>query len=297
MVKYADRLLLYDNLDKPLSETLTPGVRAVISHLPKKMNFVIAILCVKGRLDIGCNMEKLSITDGGLMVLVPGTIAESVDMDMDSRMIVIVVPDDEYAPDSSFHNATYAKGNFTSPVAIQLDESTVKSGIETYLQLKSVLKEKGNKVNNDLVKAYMTLLAGLAAVNFQKILHERRKIRISASERIYKDFLVLLSYEYRMHKDVSFYADAARLSAKYFAKQIFNASGRHPLEIIRDQVILDAKSMLNSSDYSIKDICGILDFPSTAQFSRYFKAAVGMTPGEYRKSINQTHIVNSEDAL
>lgn len=296
MVKYSDRLVMYDNLDVPLADTINQEVRSVISHLPKKINFVIALLCVTGRFSIKCDLEEFCITDGGLLVLVPGTTVESLNFDPDSKMIVIMVPDDEYAPEASFHNATYARSNFTSSVAVQLDEKTTQSGIETYRQLRSILKENGNKVNKDLVKAYITLMGGLAAVGLHTQIENRKKNKLSAAETVYKDFLKTLSTNFRAHKDVSFYADAAGLSSKYFARQIFNASGKHPLDIIREQVIIDAKSMLSSGEYTISEICDILNFSTQAQFNRYFKGATGMTPGEFQKSVFKADVIHPENA-
>lgn len=285
MVTYADALVLYDNLDMPISQVMTPMVMEFLSDLPKRIDFTVVLLCVKGHIEVDYNLQQLRAGEGDLLILVPGTIAERLEFDPNSTIICLSVPDQELAPGSSSLNAVYVQKNFTSPMCLHLDHDVLHSGIESYQQLKRTLLTMGDKVNSDLVKAYIMVMAGLAAVNFQKYLIAHPEDKKNTKERVLKQFLTDIEEHHREHRDVAFYAQKAGLSPKYFAKIIHTTSQRHPLDWIKGYVILDAKSLLKSRQYSIGQICEMLNFPpGGAQFNRYFKEATGLSPTEYARS-------------
>lgn len=284
MTSYSDLLLMYDNLDTPLSETYSPEIKNFLNMLPMKINFTVVILCIQGHVEIQCNLKDLSIGKNGLVVIPSGTKAEKLEIHDDSKVVVLVVPDQTFAPPSNFHNSTYASVNFTSPTAVELEPAEVRQGVDIYRLLKAQLQNDEMDVNTDLVKAYILLLAGVAAVGFQRWRVRNKKVKISNKEQIYRDFLHLLSEDYRKHRDVAHYAQCLGLTAKYFASVIFDASGHHPLDLIKEQVIMDAQQLLKNGR-TIMEVCETLNFSSQSQFTNYFKSAVGVPPGEFLKNV------------
>lgn len=281
MVRFSDRIVLYDNIGKPMTETINADILQFVGNLPKRLTFTIIIVCIDGRVEIDCNTRKLSAEAGGLLVLVPGTIAERIDIDMSSHLVVMAVPDQEYAPASSFQNATFSQKNFTSPISVCLDDDVLRIGIDSYLQLKNAIVSMGDKVTDDLVKAYILVMAGLAAVHIQKWTIEHPESKKRSKEKVLNNFLTNVEREHREFREVNYYAAKEGLSPKYFSKIIFEASGKRPLDWIRDSVILDAKEMIKSGDYTIGKICEILNFKPQSLFNKYFKDATGMTPLQY----------------
>lgn len=282
MVTYADKLLMYDNVDTPLSETYTDDIKAFLKHLPVKINFTAVIFCIRGHIQIQCNLKDFSLSTNGLCIIPSGTKAEKLVIGDDSKLIALIMPDIDYAPPASFHNSLYAMSNFTSPVSINLNDTEAKQCINIYKMMKEQLMAEEQDVKADLVKAYIQLLAGVAAVSFEKWKAES-KTKISTKEQIYRDFLTNLSEEYREHKDIAYYAAKAGLTPKYFASVIYEVSGTHPLDLVKEQVVLDAQHLLKEGK-SIKEVCSILNFSSQSQFTSYFKTAVGIPPGEFIKS-------------
>ena len=84
-----------------------------------------------------------------------------------------------------------------------------------------------------------------------------------------------------VNREVSFYASKLCITPKYLGVVVAQVSGRRPLEWIRDYVILDAKAMLLSREYSIQQISQILNFPNPSFFSKYFREAVGCSPSKF----------------
>ncbi len=85
----------------------------------------------------------------------------------------------------------------------------------------------------------------------------------------------------RKDRTVNFYARRQFISEKHFSRLIKKASGQKPLDIIREYVILDAKSLLLSGSYSVKQVSEILGFQNHSFFTRFFRLATGKTPGEF----------------
>jgi AraC-like DNA-binding protein len=63
---------------------------------------------------------------------------------------------------------------------------------------------------------------------------------------------------------------------------IYEKTGRHPSKWIKDYVILEAKTMLRSGNYSIQQIADELHFPNQSFFGKYFKEAVGVSPKKWK---------------
>lgn len=283
-VAYEDKLIMYDNLDTPIYEALTNDILTFIGDLPKRISFAFILVCLKGRIDIRCNLKDFSIEERGLMVMVPGTICESLSFSKDCTLLALSVPDQNYAPGPSFENATYVQRNFTSPIALRLDEDVLQSGVNIFKQLKAALQKKGNAANDELVRAYITVMAGLAAVNLQKSLIDNPPESVSTKELVLKNFLSSVENDHRKARDVSYYAEKAGLSPKYFAKIIKATSGKHPMEWIMEYTVLDMKSVLKSHECSISQACSLFGFSSRSQFDKYFKKVAGCTPAEYVRS-------------
>lgn len=79
---------------------------------------------------------------------------------------------------------------------------------------------------------------------------------------------------------------AALLSPKYFSKLVRQASGKLPMEHIQQRVIIEAKSLLRSTNITIREIADALNFPTDSFFCRYFKHETGLSPSDYRQSFN-----------
>ena len=228
MVAYSDKLVMYDNLNCKLLDLMTPEVSTFLSALPLRADFTVVFLCVKGRITIKCNLEEMQVTDGGLMVIVPGTIVESTDFDTDSTVAVMAVPDQDYAPNKSYHNATYEPSNFTAPMAVQLSEDVMKSGIESYKQLKNALLTFGDKITPDLIKAYIMVMGGLAAVSIQKWFIGHPEEKRTNKNKVLKEFLERVKREHREHRDVAYYAGEAGLIRNIFHNLYSRAAANVP---------------------------------------------------------------------
>ena len=82
---------------------------------------------------------------------------------------------------------------------------------------------------------------------------------------------------------------ATGFSHTYVSSQFKRYKGMSLKKYVNKSKLSIAAAMLASSDYTIEDIVGRLDFNTSSNFINLFKAEFGITPGKYRKSHqNQT---------
>ena len=91
----------------------------------------------------------------------------------------------------------------------------------------------------------------------------------------------LLKEHYTTQRKIGFYADKLCMTPKYLSQVIHAVSGRHAGDWIRDYVILEAKALLKSRQYTIQQVSDMLNFPNQSFFGTYFKKTVGCSPLTY----------------
>ena len=75
------------------------------------------------------------------------------------------------------------------------------------------------------------------------------------------------------------YADRLCLTSKYLVHIVLTQTGRYAADWIRDYVLLEAKAMLGSGQYTVQQVSDYLNFPNQSAFGVYFKRDTGCSPG------------------
>lgn len=117
------------------------------------------------------------------------------------------------------------------------------------------------------------------------------------SSQIVKAFKQLLEKHYRdLSSDkadtvfrVQDYASAQHLHPNYLSSVIKSKTGKTIATWIAEKTISEAKTLLQNSSISIKEITFKLGFSEAAHFSNYFKKHTGNTPAQYRKEVRESH--------
>lgn len=132
------------------------------------------------------------------------------------------------------------------------------------------------------------LLCGLQAVLFEIMdiqlgQHNGTEIKKTRKEELLASFIIAVSREFMVHREVSYYADKLCISTKHLSTTVKEASGRTPGEWIENYVVMEAKILLRSSNLTIQEISRKLNFPSQSFFGKYFRNITGISPTAYRK--------------
>lgn len=74
------------------------------------------------------------------------------------------------------------------------------------------------------------------------------------------------------------------ITPKYFSVLIKKVSGKTAGEWIDEYVLLEARALLKSRQYTVQQVSDMLSFPNQSFFAKYFKAHTGLTPTQYQTS-------------
>lgn len=102
----------------------------------------------------------------------------------------------------------------------------------------------------------------------------------------YKD---LIDKNFIRERQVQSYAAQLGISPNYLNVLTRKHLGKSALSMISDRVMLEIKRLLLRSDYDISEIAYKLGFNELFYFSRFFKRNTGMTPAEFRLSMNEMY--------
>lgn len=100
---------------------------------------------------------------------------------------------------------------------------------------------------------------------------------------LFNRFMMLLEKDYKMSRDVNYYAEQMNISSKYLTNIVNQVTGHTPKTIIDQYVILQLKMHLKRTTQSIKEMAWEFHFADVSFFCRYFKKHTGLTPQQIRE--------------
>lgn len=107
--------------------------------------------------------------------------------------------------------------------------------------------------------------------------------KMSRSQQIVYDFIMLVSEHYLTHKSVQFYAQKLGISMRHLSSVLKQENGKTANEIISEFILNEAKAQLSGTSKSINTIADNLQFSDYYSFSHFFKKHQKISPIQYRK--------------
>ncbi|WP_293310954.1 helix-turn-helix domain-containing protein [Pedobacter sp. UBA5917] len=104
----------------------------------------------------------------------------------------------------------------------------------------------------------------------------------SHENKLYRNFIELISKHYQTSHEVGNYADLMGISARKLTELSKKCSGKGAKDLINGQLIAEAKRALQFSSKPVKEIAYQLNFSSPDQFSHFFKKNMAISPQDYR---------------
>ena len=253
---------------------------------PFKLTFTSAILCCKGSIRTTVNRHEYVVGCNDALIVQSGSIVEFLSCSDDLKIIAMAFEDN--GNDELFNSSTMNANSYimhrSVPVLMHLDEAEMQQQIRLYKEIRQFYSSVDVAYRSEVVKGYLfvsaaSFLSKLGEGGGQEdVLYEG-----SRENELYLQFMDDLQVYGSKERMVSFYADRCCVSPKYFSKMINLASGKTPIQLIKERVIVEAKVLLNSTDMSIQQIAEALNFSNDSFFCRYFKQEVKMSPLKYRE--------------
>lgn len=254
---------------------------AVFSSLnyPFKLDETLVIICTGGSLHAKVDLREIRETAPFSVTILENQIftIESFSDDFKGRFTLMSTR----FLDSLFINRRKSSSLYLAakhnPV-IRFEPGELVSIDHFHEMIKAAVRMKENPNRIEIVK-HLTL-AFYYANNHKHF--EMTDRPLSRNEILVKDFLDLVSLNFKRHRGMEFYAQKMFLTPKYLSKLIKQTSGKSGNRWINDYVILEAKALLKSTNMTIQQISNELNFANQSFFGSYFKKHVGISPKQYR---------------
>jgi AraC-like DNA-binding protein len=112
----------------------------------------------------------------------------------------------------------------------------------------------------------------------------RYGVLFSKFQQLLQSHIESTSHNSQIHS-TSFYARLLHMHPYHLNRVVKNITGKTASNIIQEQVLLSAKSLLNLTNLSVKEIAYRLHFSDPSHFNFFFKKLSGVTPFQYRELI------------
>lgn len=158
--------------------------------------------------------------------------------------------------------------------------------LENQLQaLERVLSDLGHYYRLELVRTYFKLFLlelGNIVLTHQKE-SNKSNVAVGRKDFIVTEFLKLVWKHFRMEHNIEFYAKKLNITPKHLARTVKHMIGKTPHEVICEELVQYASTLLKDDRLSICEISDCLRFSEQAAFCKFYKKHTGVAPSEYRR--------------
>lgn len=280
--------MIYDNIprfDLPrdfiAGEIEGNGLLKLYSNFPCRIKAGIFVLCLRGTIRATINLTEKMIRANDLVILAPDSYIQAHEVSEDIQLCFAGFSS-EFVSYTDFVQTTieFLSSAYQAPV-ISLPDQTVGLYVRALRLLADICVMPEGITGWETIQAILNLFIHTVSELYKKDFAQPQQPH-SRQQEIYKEFLSLLMKHYHEEHHVSFYAGKLGLSLQHFSSTIRKVSGRNPMEIINNMIVMEAKVQLKTTDQPVKNIAFNLGFTNVSFFHRYFRRHAGVTPQAYR---------------
>ena len=263
----------------------SPKIKSfVASPYPFKIEFTMILFCLGGSIRVRSNLMEYELQKNDIFFLQQGSIGQCLDISADCRMVFIAFSKGYLAMESNSQGAAIIRKFLVRHSVLRVSESDMEEQMQIYRALRRKIEQPDYLYKKEVITGYMRVLAYNLCQLITPYVEVREEHVGNRKKKIYDDFMDLVHEYYTEERNIGFYADKLCITPKYLSQMVYAVSGRHAGDWIRDYVILEAKALLKSRQYTIQQISDMLNFANQSFFGVYFKKEVGCSPKAYQNA-------------
>ncbi len=105
------------------------------------------------------------------------------------------------------------------------------------------------------------------------------------AQKLTRRFKQLITKQFVTNQSVRGYADQLGVTVNHLNKTVKATTGYTPGQLIRREIVLEAKRLFRHTDLTATEIGYRLAFDDPSYFGRFFKREVGVSPGKFRQDM------------
>ena len=267
---------------------------------PQVLTYGAILICRKGKARLNVNYKDWELYEGAVITLFPNDVVElKVDGDCKS-------PETENGDCKSPQTANNFQAEILKYNPSLLREASLQLEQTVYSSLRKDRCRQDTPVVTNIINGMFSLLKvyfdqSECTCISQLVLCQLKAFFIGFHEYLQRNpqyrpdevksyrvrelpnrFMTLLERDYKISRDVNYYAAQMNISSKYLTNIVSQVTGHTPKTIIDQYVILQLKMHLKRTTQSIKEMAWEFHFADVSFFCRYFKKHTGLTPQQIR---------------
>ena len=277
---------------------------------PQVLTYGAILICRKGKAMLNVNYKDWELYEGAVITLFPNDVVElKVDGDFKSPQTEngdCKSPETENGDCKSPQTANSFQAEILKYNPSLLREASLQLEQTVYSSLREDRCRQDTPVVTNIINGMFSLLKvyfdqsectcisqlvlfQLKAffIGFHEYLqrnpqYRNDEVKSYRVRELFNRFMMQLEKDYKISRDVNYYAEQMNISSKYLTNIVNQVTGHTPKTIIDQYVILQLKMHLKRTTQSIKEMAWEFHFADVSFFCRYFKKHTGLTPQQIR---------------
>lgn len=272
--------------------TLTPKVNMQDILFSIRIETFILIVVEHGTCEMRVNLLQCRLHSSMFVVLREGLWVSDVSVSDDFLAHAIIAKRD-FLRSSMGNNVFPVRELFNRRLlfpAIPIETSDFKRVMDYIMQLKRNISlhthmYQSSLIQNALCNINLELWDTTSRYGTDKS-HEDEHIP-TLREKLAFHFIHSVHQYCKTDHEVVLYARRLNVSAAHLTRMVKEVTGKTASEWIADSLTNEIKFLLHHPGTSIQAIASEVCFSDQAALSKFFKKKTGMTPGEYRRMLNE----------
>ena len=252
---------------------------------PQVITYGAILICRKGKATVNINYKEWHLHEGAVITVFPNDVVE---LKVKSEASLFDVEMLKY--NASLLREASLQLEQTVYSSLREDRCRQDTPVVTNIidSMFALLKVYFNQSECTCISQLVLLQLKAFFVGFHEYLQRNPQNRPDDEVKAYRvrelfnRFMMLMERDYKLSRDVNYYADLMHITSKYLTNIVRQVAGHTPKTIIDQYVILQLKMQLQRSSQSIKEIAWEYHFTDVSFFCRYFKKHTGLTPQQMR---------------
>ncbi len=257
-----------------------------LNQRPYRFKCGIYLICTQGKSIISTGVQQYTVDEQTELIFLTGSLIQVKQVSTDFRIRMLLFPKDVFLKailpiDTPYFNYVHEHPHYRHTA----DERSQKTWREIVLwmdmaqmlfrdnTLQFRKQQEFNFLQSMLMWLFNTIPEKLAANK-----------QYSRKQMLCHQFMQLIREHSVCEHQVPFYTEKLCITPRYLYEittQYMN--GKTPKQLIDEQLIAEAKVLLNEPHLSVTEIAEQLNFTDQSYLSRFFKKNTGISPKEFRQ--------------
>ncbi|WP_461048764.1 helix-turn-helix domain-containing protein [Spirosoma arcticum] len=164
---------------------------------------------------------------------------------------------------------------------LPLHESKVTELIDLYERI-DYEYQSDNPYRFDVIRSYLTILLFRAKHLYEQVPSAAPLAVPSRAVQVTQAFQDLVAERAIFDRAVASYASSLCITPKHLSESVKVATGKTAHQLIAEQLLLEAKTLLLQTELTVTAIAHELRFHDPAHFFKFFRGQTGQSPSQFR---------------